>query len=112
MSQLLSHTTNFWVACADHRMYHAAMSRQVKLSTAERVAIKTPVKGPDGQPGEVVLTRQLLEKLTADLYRRAALAIDQACWQVSTVLLSHMTDIVPARMAGSQHRPSIRPAGR
>lgn len=56
---------------------------QVALSTAQKVKLRMPVGGPGGTPLAVVLTRGEFEKLTAPLYRRARLPIDQACWQVS-----------------------------
>lgn len=54
----------------------------MKLSTAQRVALRLPVGGPDGTGSEAVLTRQLFEELAAPLYRRLRMPIDVACWQV------------------------------
>ena len=58
---------------------------QVKLSSAQRVALRLPLGGPDGRGAEAVLTRQLLEELTAALFRRLRMPIDVACWQVSAL---------------------------
>ena len=41
-----------------------------------------PLKGRDGQRVEAVLSQQEFEQLSADLFRRARLPLDQACWQV------------------------------
>lgn len=43
-----------------------------------QVTIRMPVGGGV----EAELTRQKFEGLTADLFRRARLPLDQACWQV------------------------------
>jgi len=57
----------------------------VALSTAAKVRLRMPIGGAGGGPLEVVLTQQDLERLSADLFRRARLPIDQACWQVRPV---------------------------
>jgi len=54
----------------------------VALSTAPKVRLRMPIGGSGGGPLEVVLTQQDLERLSAGLFRRARLPIDQACWQV------------------------------
>ena len=41
-----------------------------------------PLTGRDGQPIQAVLTQQDFERLSADLFRRARLPLDEACWQV------------------------------
>ena len=61
---------------------HPCAPRQVKLSSAQRVALRLPLGGPDGRGAEAVLTRQLLEELAAPLFRRLRMPIDVACWQV------------------------------
>ena len=58
---------------------------QVKLSEAPRVALRLPVGG-GGAGTEAVLTRQQLEKLSAPLFKRMGKAVDEACWQVGTIL--------------------------
>ena len=55
---------------------------QIRLSETSSVAIKMPLKGRDGQRVEAVLSQQEFEQLSADLFRRARLPLDQACWQV------------------------------
>ena len=55
------------------------------LSNAPKVRLRMPIGGAGGGPLEVVLTQQDLERLSADLFRRARLPIDQACWQVCPV---------------------------
>ena len=55
---------------------------QVRLSETSSVAIKIPLKGRDGQPVQAVLSQQEFERLSADLFRRARLPLDEACWQV------------------------------
>ena len=53
----------------------------MELSTASKVRLRMPLGGAGGGPLEVVLTQQDLERLSAPLFRRARLPIDQACWQ-------------------------------
>lgn len=60
----------------------AMMSLQMRLSETGSVAIKMPLKGRDGQPVQAVLTQQEFERMSADLFRRARLPLDEACWQV------------------------------
>ena len=55
------------------------------LSTAKKVKLRMPVGGPGGGPLQVILTRVELDKMSAPLFRRARLPIDQACWQVCTL---------------------------
>lgn len=45
--------------------------------------LRLPVGGDDGRGVSVVLTRQLLEELSAPLFKRMGKAVDEACWQVS-----------------------------
>lgn len=51
---------------------------KVGLSTREKVVIRMPLGGGI----EAELSRQLFEGLTNELFRRARLPLDQACWQV------------------------------
>lgn len=39
-----------------------------------------PIGGPDGGPLQVPLDQQTLDDLSTDLFRRARLPLDQACW--------------------------------
>ena len=55
---------------------------KIKLSTEEKVVIRMPVGGGI----EAVLTRQMFEGMTVDLFRRARLPLDQACWQAGVDL--------------------------
>jgi heat shock 70kDa protein 1/2/6/8 len=59
-----------------------AEAAKIKLSTDEKVVIRMPVGGGI----EAVLTRQMFEGMTADLFRRARLPLDQACWQAGVDL--------------------------
>lgn len=68
------HYIHLWVDKADYM--------QMRLSETASVAIKMPLKGRSGQPVEAVLTQQEFEGLSADLFRRARLPLDEACWQV------------------------------
>ena len=61
------------------RLRSTVVAAKEKLSTEEKVRVVMPV-GPMGRT-EVVLTRQLLEELSAELFRQLRLPIDQACWQ-------------------------------
>ena len=62
------------------------MFPQIALSEAQRVSLKVPVGGPNGKGVEAVLTRQHFEKLATPLFERMRLAVDEACWQVISVL--------------------------
>ncbi len=53
----------------------------MKLSTEAEVTLRMPFGGPGGI--RAVLSRSRFEKLSAHLFRRARLAIDNAAWQVS-----------------------------
>ena len=55
------------------------------LSEAHRVALRVPVGGADGQGVAAVLTRQHFEKLATPLFERMRLAVDEACWQVTSL---------------------------
>lgn len=59
-----------------------AEAAKIKLSTEDKVVIRMPVGGGI----EAVLTRQMFEGMTADLFRRARLPLDQACWQAGVDL--------------------------
>lgn len=59
-----------------------AEAAKIKLSSEERVVVRMPVGGGI----EAVLTRQMFESLTIDLFRRARLPLDQACWQAGVDL--------------------------
>lgn len=61
-------------------MYSVAL--QIRLSDTASVAIKMPLTGRDGEPIQAVLTQQDFDRLSADLFRRARLPLDEACWQV------------------------------
>lgn len=74
------------VDCRDPRLLAnlrgVAEAAKIKLSSEERVVIRMPVGGGI----EAVLTRQMFESLTKDLFRRARLPLDQACWQAGVDL--------------------------
>lgn len=58
---------------------------QMRLSETTSVTIKMPLKGRDGQLIQALLSQQEFERLSADLFRRARLPLDEACWQVCTL---------------------------
>ena len=62
----------------------------MKLSSAQRVALKLPLGGPEGKGSEAVLTRQVFEELAAPLYRRLRMPIDVACWQARLIWLTRI----------------------
>ena len=74
------------ISIVSHKQSRAVLicggALQIRLSDTASVAIKMPLKGRDGQPIQVVLTQQKFEELSADLFRRARLPLDEACWQV------------------------------
>lgn len=45
-----------------------------------------PVGGPKGGPLCVTLTQAMLDDMSADLFRRCRLPLDQACWQAGVDL--------------------------
>ncbi|KAF8073120.1 dnaK [Scenedesmus sp. PABB004] len=53
---------------------------KVSLSDAPAVTLRMPVGGPGGGPLMVTLDQATLDELSADLFRRARLPLDQACW--------------------------------
>lgn len=59
-----------------------AEAAKIKLSTEEKVLIRMPI----GKGIEAVLTRNMFEGMTVDLFRRARLPLDQACWQAGVDL--------------------------
>lgn len=81
-----SHLKPARVDCTDPRIVSnlkaVAEAAKIKLSTEEKVVIRMPV----GKGIEAVLTRQMFEGMTADLFRRARLPLDQACWQAGVDL--------------------------
>jgi len=62
-----------------------AEQAKIELSTQEKVVVRMP-GGSGGRSIEVTLTRQLLEEISADLFRKARQAIDIACWQAGVDL--------------------------
>ncbi|CAG9462079.1 unnamed protein product [Pedinophyceae sp. YPF-701] len=58
---------------------------KIQLTDSAEVVLRMPV-GPGGEPVSVRITRQLLEEASVDLFRRARLAIDAACWQAGVDL--------------------------
>ncbi|DBA67062.1 TPA: hypothetical protein ACH3X2_001393 [Trebouxia sp. C0005] len=69
-----------------------AEAAKIRLSETSSVVIKMPLKGRDGQLVEAVLSQQEFEQLSADLFRRARLPLDQACWQAGVDLGSVRAD--------------------
>lgn len=49
-------------------------------------ACRLPLGGPNNAPITVPFTRAQFDSLTADLWRRCRLPIDQACWQAGVDL--------------------------
>ncbi|PRW56291.1 molecular chaperone [Chlorella sorokiniana] len=100
------------VDCTDPRLVAnlraAAEAAKIKLSSEERVVIRMPVGGGI----EAVLTRQMFESLTKDLFRRARLPLDQACWQagvdLGTAVKQHEDAVRTAKKGGSKKGGSGR----
>lgn len=59
-----------------------AEAAKIKLSTEEKVLIRMPI----GKGIEAVLTRNMFEGMTVELFRQARLPLDQACWQAGVDL--------------------------
>ena len=59
---------------------------QIRLSETDSVKIGMPFKGRDGKPIEAVLSQQDFENLSQELFERARLPLDEACWQVTTFI--------------------------
>ena len=93
---LLSNQKHIWLRSLSKKIYvwrlHCSSLRlavlQVTLSEAQRVSLKLPVGGPGGRGVAAVLTRQHFEKLATPLFERMRLAVDEACWQVSSLLFA------------------------
>jgi len=62
----------------------AAEAAKIGLSSREKVVIRMPVGNSGGIEAE--LNRQTFEGLTVELFRRARLPLDQACWQAGVDL--------------------------
>lgn len=75
-----------------------AEAAKIKLSTEDKVVIRMPVGGGV----EAVLTRQMFEGMTADLFRRARLPLDQACWQAGVDLGTAVAEFDDAVRAGKK----------
>lgn len=82
---------------------------QIRLSDTASVAIKMPLKGRDSQPIQAVLTLQKFEQLSADLFRRARLPLDEACWQVFPFLCSSMALAAHTQSAEPQFKQLPKP---
>jgi hypothetical protein len=63
-----------------------------------------PIGGPNGGPLRVTLTRQQLDDLGEDLFRRARLPLDAACWQAGV-------DLNEAMMALQEKREDLARRG-
>lgn len=74
-----------------------AEQAKIALSSAEQVKLTIPVGGEKGTGSEVVITQQLLDQLSVDLFRRCRRPVDQACWQagvdLGTVVEQHEKDM-------------------
>ncbi|PSC71655.1 molecular chaperone [Micractinium conductrix] len=74
------------VDCRDPRLLAnlrgVAEAAKIKLSSEDKVVIRMPVGGGI----EAVLTQKMFESMTKDLFRRARLPLDQACWQAGVDL--------------------------
>ncbi|KAK9810103.1 hypothetical protein WJX72_004949 [[Myrmecia] bisecta] len=84
-----------------------AEAAKIQLSESERVAFNMPF-GSEGL--RAVLTRQELEKMTAPLFRRARLPLDQACWQAGVDLGTVLEDFA-ARKGKSRKQGGSRGRG-
>jgi len=61
-----------------------AENAKVQLSSVNKVVINMPLGGPEGI--HAVLTRGMMEKLTAPLFRRCQQPMEFACWQAGVDL--------------------------
>lgn len=87
---------------------NVAEAAKVKLSSSGRVAVRMPVGGRDGAGVSFTMTRQLLDELTVELWRRCRRPLDQACWQagvdLGTVMEDHSRDVERFRRAKAAKR--------
>lgn len=63
-----------------------AEQAKIALSSAEEVKVTIPVGGEGGTGSEVIITQQLLDQLSGELFRRCRQPVDQACWQAGVDL--------------------------
>ncbi|KAL3139986.1 hypothetical protein ABBQ38_004272 [Trebouxia sp. C0009 RCD-2024] len=86
-----------------------AEAAKIRLSDTASVAIKMPLKGRDSQPIQAVLTLQKFEQLSADLFRRARLPLDEACWQAGVDLGSVRADLEAERKRRGKGKKQAAP---
>ncbi|GBF90941.1 molecular chaperone [Raphidocelis subcapitata] len=70
---------------------------KIQLSDHDSVVLRMPIGGPNGGPLRVTLTRQQLDGLGEDLFRRARLPLDAACWQAGVDLNEAMMGLQEKR---------------
>ncbi|GAB4820667.1 hypothetical protein N2152v2_007713 [Parachlorella kessleri] len=81
---------------------------KVALSSREKVVIRMPVGGGIEAP----LTRQAFEGLTTQLFRRARLPLDQACWQAGVDLGTAVRDFEEQQRRSGGGSKAKRKGGR
>jgi molecular chaperone DnaK len=102
------------VDCTDPKVVASlksvAEAAKIGLSRRERVVVRMPAGGGV----EAALTRQAFEGLTAGLFRRARLPLDQACWQagvdLGTAVRDHDDAVRAARRGGKASRAAAEAA--
>lgn len=70
---------------------------KVQLSQHDSVVLRMPLGSPGGAPLRVTLTRSMLDELSEDLFRRARLPLDAACWQAGVDLNEAMMGLADRR---------------
>ena len=85
-----------------------AEQAKIALSKAEEVKVTIPLGGEDGTGSEVVITQQLLDQLSVELFRRCRKPVDQACWQagvdLGTIVEQHEKDMQRYNMKKASQR--------
>eukprot|EP00798_Chlamydomonas_sp_ICE-L_P030049 gene30049-35020_t len=66
---------------------------KVQLADNDEVVLRMPVGGRDGGGVEAILTRAQLDKLSAPLWKRCRMPLDQACWNAGVDLGSVVGDL-------------------
>jgi hypothetical protein len=68
------------------RLRAVARSSKEQLSSSPSVSVRLPVGGKERRGVQFVLRREVLEDITAALFRRCREPVEQACWQAGVNL--------------------------